>query len=44
MSGKLDYTQFFDEKQESIKKLNDALKGRDKRIGFIEPPDFRDNI
>ena len=44
MNGKLDYTEFFVDKEESIKKLNDALRGRDKRIGFIEPPDFRDNI
>ena len=44
MSGKLDYTELFVEKEENIKKLNDALRGRDKRIGFIEPPDFRDNI
>ncbi len=44
MSGKLDYTQFFVDKEESIKKLDDALRGRDRRIGFIEPPDFRQNI
>ena len=44
MSGKLDYTELFVEKEESIKKLNDALRGRDKRIGFIESPDFTENI
>jgi hypothetical protein len=27
-----------------MKRLDDALRGRDKRIGFIEPPDFRENM
>jgi hypothetical protein len=44
MNGKLDYTQFFSEREESTIKLNTLLKGRDMRIGFIEPPDFRENI
>ena len=44
MERKLDYTQFFKDREESTKKLNDALGGRDNRIGFIEPPQFRDHI
>lgn len=44
IKGKLDYTQFFEDREKSTTILNDLLRGRDKRIGFIEPPDFRQNI
>lgn len=27
-----------------MKRLDDALRGRDKRIGFIDPPEFRENM
>lgn len=44
MSGSLNYTEFFIDKEASTIKLNDALRERDKRIGFIEPPGFKENI
>ena len=44
MKKKLDYTLFFEEREESRRKLRDALGGRDNRIGFNEPDNFRGNI
>lgn len=44
INAKADYTQYFKEKDESIKKLDDALIGRDRNIGYVEPEGFRNNI
>ncbi len=44
MAGQLDYTEFFNNRNNSTWMLDQALKGRDKRIGFIEPPEFKENI
>lgn len=44
MERKLDYTEFFKDREESTRKLNEILRGRDMRIGFIEPPEFSENI
>ena len=39
LDGSLDYTKFFKE-EDSLEKLQKALKGREMTIGFTEPKDF----
>ena len=44
LSGELDYTQYFIDKEKSIKRLEKALRGRPKTLGFLAPEDFEENI
>ncbi len=43
MSGELDYTQFF-KQEESKEKLEKAIRGRAKTLGFTAPEDFDDRV
>ena len=44
LSGELDYTEYFIDKEKSIKRLEKALRGRPKSLGFLPPDDFEENL
>jgi hypothetical protein len=40
----LDYTQYFNERELSTRKLDRALMGRTKTLGFVPPNGFAENF
>ena len=44
LAGELDYTLFFIDREKSIKRLEKALRGRPKTLGFLPPEDFEENL
>jgi hypothetical protein len=44
IAGELDYTLFFTDRVKSLKRLEKALRGRPKTLGFLAPENFEDNL
>jgi hypothetical protein len=44
LAGELDYTLFFIDREKSIKRLEKALRGRPKTLGFLAPEDFEETL
>ena len=44
LSGELDYTMFFENREKSTRKLEKILRGRPKTLGFVPPEGFTENI
>jgi hypothetical protein len=44
LSGDLDYTQYFNERELSTRRLDRALMGRTKTLGFVPPNGFAENF
>jgi len=44
LAGELDYTLFFTDRENSIKRLDEALRGRPKTLGFLAPEGFEESL
>jgi hypothetical protein len=44
LAGELDYTLYFTDKEKSIKRLDEALRGRHKTLGFLPPEGFEESL
>jgi len=44
LSGELDYTMFFQNREKSTRKLEKILRGRPKSLGFVPPEGFKENM
>jgi hypothetical protein len=40
----LDYTQYFKDREQSTRILEEALMGRSKTLGFVPPEGFEENM